>query len=148
MNIRIVSVLQDEFEEVFAFIKTGLFHHVDAVFGWDDDFQRNRLKTEYQSDWFHWICIEKKRVGLLCFKPYENAFHVHLLVVAPAQQGKKIGTCVMSMIHDKAIASKKDRVTLSSFTRNNKAIAFYESIGYETIDADDNFVSMEWKSAS
>ncbi|GMQ46714.1 GNAT family N-acetyltransferase [Vibrio sp. 10N] len=148
MNIEIESVLQDEFEEVLAVIKSGLFHHVDAVFGWDDDFQRNRLKTEYQSNWFHWIYIEKQRVGLLCFKPYENAFHIHFLVVAPSQQGKKIGTCVMSMVHDKAIANKKDRVTLSSFTRNNKAIAFYESIGYETIEADDNFVSMEWKPAS
>ena len=148
MEIKIEPALPSEFDEVFTSVKSGLFHHIDAVFGWDDQFQRHRLKIEYQSDWFYWIYVGEQRVGLLCFKSYDNAFHVHFLVIEPSQQGRQIGTNVMQLIHEKAISDMKQQVTLSSFTRNQRAIAFYESLGYEIVDTEDSFVSMVWKVAS
>lgn len=36
-----------EFEQVFATVKQGIFDLVDEVFGWDDEFQRQRLHTDY-----------------------------------------------------------------------------------------------------
>ncbi len=53
------------------------------MFGWDDDFQRERLTNEYEPHWFSWILAEGERVGLLCCKPYDDALHVHLLIIFP-----------------------------------------------------------------
>ncbi len=148
MIIKIEPVLPSEFDEIFTSVKRGLFHHIDAAFGWDDQLQRHRLTTEYQSDWFYWIYAGEQRVGLLCFKSYDNALHVHFLIIEPSQQGKKIGTKVMKLIHEQAISDMKQQITLSSFAQNQRAIAFYQSLGYEIVDTDDHFVSLVWKVAS
>lgn len=55
MEIALADVPDSEFEQRFAAVKQGIFPYVEAVFGWDDDFQRERLSSEYQPQWFSWI---------------------------------------------------------------------------------------------
>ncbi len=44
MDIQLIQIENDEFESLFSVVKQGLYSHVDAVFGWCDEFQVNRLK--------------------------------------------------------------------------------------------------------
>ena len=142
-NIQFQLVSNSEFEELFAFVKQGLFIHVDNVFGWDDDFQRQRLLNDYRPSWFHWVYLGKQRVGLVCFKPYDNAYHIHLLIISPQYQGRWLGKQVMTLIHKKAMAEQLSHVTLSSFRSNTRAISFYQSLGYHVVDdSDDDFVEL------
>lgn len=143
-NIQFQLVPNSEFEELFACVKQGLFIHVDNVFSWEDDFQRQRLLNDYHPSWFHWIYHENERVGLVCFKPYDNAFHIHLLIIFPQYQGRSLGKQVMALIHKRAMKEQRSQVTLSSFKSNARAINFYQSLGYQVgDDSDDNFVGME-----
>ncbi|MEZ9039200.1 MULTISPECIES: GNAT family N-acetyltransferase [unclassified Vibrio] len=143
-NIQLQLSSNSEFDELFACVKQGIFIHVDSVFGWDDDFQRQRLLNEYHPSWFHWVYRENKRVGLACFKPYDNAYHIHLLIIFPQYQGRSLGKQVMTLIHKKAMAEQLSQVTLSSFKSNARAINFYQSLGYHVVDeGDDDFVGME-----
>ncbi|MEZ9701917.1 GNAT family N-acetyltransferase [Vibrio sp. 10N.261.46.E12] len=136
-------ISNSEFEELFACVKQGIFIHVDSVFGWDDDFQRQRLINDYHPSWFHWIYHEKKRVGLVCFKPYENAYHIHLLIIFPQYQGRSLSIQVMTLIHKRAMEQQRSHVSLSSFKSNTRAISFYQALGYQIVDdRDDNFVGM------
>ncbi|GAM75109.1 histone acetyltransferase HPA2 [Vibrio ishigakensis] len=66
-------ITQDEWPQVFAIYKQALFEHVEAVFGWDEAFQKQRLAHEYDPKWFHWVYQGSDRVGLVCFKPTEQA---------------------------------------------------------------------------
>ncbi|MBF4232707.1 GNAT family N-acetyltransferase, partial [Vibrio anguillarum] len=91
MDIKLVPVELEEFDSLFSIVKQALYSHVDAVFGWSDDFQFNRLKNDYEFSWFHWVERADQRIGLLCFKPYDNALHVHLLVVFPEFQRQSFG---------------------------------------------------------
>ncbi|MEZ8188865.1 GNAT family N-acetyltransferase [Vibrio sp. 10N.286.46.A8] len=142
-NIQFQLVSNLEFEELFACVKQGLFIHVDSVFGWDDDFQRQRLLNEYNPSWFHWVYLGKQRVGLVCFKPYDNAYHVHLLIISHQYQDQSIGKKVMSRIHEKAHQEQRNQVTLSSFRSNTRAISFYQALDYQIVDdSDTNFVGM------
>lgn len=142
-NIQFRLVSNSEFEDLFAFVKPGLFIHVDNGFGWDDDFQRQRLLNDYHPSWFHWIYREKERVGLVCFKPYDNAYHIHLLIIYPQYQGKMFGKEVMSLIHNKAHQEQRNQVTLSSFRSNARAISFYQALGYQVVDkCDEDFLGM------
>ena len=141
MNLK--PVRDSEFEALFSTVKQGLYPYVDAVFGWDDNFQRARLKNDYKPSWFYWIIINNTRVGLLCFKPYENAYHVHLLLVFPDYQNQNIGSKVMRHIHQLTLTEQRSRVTLSSFKVNHKAISFYQKLGYQVCDdRDADFVSL------
>ncbi len=142
-NIQLQLVSSSEFEELFAYVKQGIFIHVDDVFGWDDDFQRQRLLNDYRPSWFHWVYLGKQRVGLVCFKPYDNAYHIHLLIISPQYQGHALGKQVMCLIHKRATGERREQVTLSSFRSNTRAISFYQSLGYQIVDdSDENFVGM------
>ena len=143
-NIQFLLVSNSEFEELFACVKQGIFIHVDSVFGWDDDIQRQRLINDYHHSWFHWVYRENERVGLACFKPYDNAYHIHLLIILPQYQGRSLGKQVMALIHKRATEDQRSQITLSSFRSNTRAIRFYQSLGYQVVaDNDDNFVGME-----
>lgn len=142
MDINVVPVQSEEFEALFSVVKQGLYSHVDAVFGWCDQFQRERLSSEYEPHWFNWVYIDDKRIGMLCFKPYDNAIHVHLLVVFPDFQNQKFGTTVMNYAHQLAQEQDRSLVTLSSFACNKSAINFYESLGYQVTDRDENFLTL------
>ena len=142
-NIQVKPVSNSEFEALFDFVKQGIFIHVDKTFGWDDDFQRQRLINDYHPSWFHWIYHKSERVGLVCFKPYGNAYHVHLLIIFPQYQDQSLGKKVMSRIHEKAHQEQRNQITLSSFRSNIRAISLYQSLGYQIVDDnDEDFVGM------
>ena len=139
-------VANSEFEELFTCVKQGIFEHVDNVFGWDDEFQLNRLSNDYHPSWFHWVYRDSQKVGLACFKPYDNAYHVHLLIIFPQHQNQNIGQQVMMLIQNKARIEQRNQVTLSSFRGNTRAIQFYEALGYQVVDdSDEDFVSYRLK---
>jgi ribosomal protein S18 acetylase RimI-like enzyme len=142
-KIQFQLVSNSEFEELFACVKQGIFIHVDDVFGWDDDFQRQRLLNDYHPSWFHWVYRGKERIGLVCFKPYDNAYHIHLLIIFPQNQGRSLGKQVMTLIHKRAMEEQRSQVTLSSFRSNTRTISFYQSLGYRVIDeGDDDFMGL------
>ncbi len=85
---------------------------------------------------------------MLCFKPYDNAIHVHLLVVFPEFQNQKFGQKIMNYVHSRADAEGRNRVTLSSFIRNEAAVRFYKSLGYQLIDSDEYFYSLSLQISS
>lgn len=146
MKINLVPVKNQEFDTLFSVVKQGLYSHVDTVFGWCDHFQRERLINEYDPHWFNWIYVEEMCVGMLCFKPYEDAIHVHMLVIFPEFQKRKFGEKVMKHVHEIARKQKRNQVTLSSFVCNESATKFYKSLGYQVMpDSDENFLSLAFK---
>jgi ribosomal protein S18 acetylase RimI-like enzyme len=136
MDIELADVPKSEFEGVFTAIKQGIYPYVESVFGWDDEFPRERLSHVYQPQWFSWIPQGGERVGLLCCKPYDNALHVHLLIIFPQYQGRQLGSAVMDRLHREAEREGESRVTLSSFTGNQGAVRFYERLGYKVVESD------------
>jgi ribosomal protein S18 acetylase RimI-like enzyme len=148
MDIQLKQIGSDEFENLFSVVKQGLYSHVDAVFGWCDEFQVNRLKNDYEPHWFYWVYLNNTQVGMLCYKPYDNALHVHLLIVFPEFQNQKLGERIMSIVHEVAREQGRSDVTLSSFVRNEPAVRFYQSLGYRVTESDGNFLFLSYQIAS
>ncbi|WP_323885287.1 GNAT family N-acetyltransferase [Aeromonas hydrophila] len=142
MEIELAGIAPSEFEQRFAAVKEGIFPYVEAVFGWDDEMQRERLTSEYEPHWFSWILAGSERVGLLCCKPYDDALHVHLLIIFPPHQGRQLGSAVMARLHHEAASEGRLRVTLSSFSANQRAIGFYRRLGYQVVAEEPAFVSL------
>jgi ribosomal protein S18 acetylase RimI-like enzyme len=142
MGIELAGIATSEFEQRFAAVKEGIFPYVEAVFGWDDDFQHERLSSEYQPQWFSWILQGGERVGLLCCKPYDDALHIHLLIIFPQYQGRQLGSAVMDRLYREAEREGKSRVTLSSLTDNQRAVRFYLRLGYKVVEGDEVFISL------
>ncbi|EGR0063590.1 TPA: GNAT family N-acetyltransferase [Vibrio vulnificus] len=148
-SIALEAVAESEFCDVFTVTKQALKSHVEPIYGWDNEFQYHRLTTEYQHSWYHWVTYQSQRVGLVCFKPYEQAFHIHLLLIFPEHQKKRLGRQVINHIHQLATEANRNVITLSSFKSNKVAIEFYSGLGYKITDSsDENFVSMACEIAS
>ncbi|QOU32488.1 GNAT family N-acetyltransferase [Vibrio coralliilyticus] len=142
MSIQLLPISKQEFPEVFPVVKQALYEHVDSVFVWDDQFQQHRLSTDYQPEWFHWVVSKQNKIGLVCFKPYDTAYHIHLLILFPQYQNQGFGHIVMQQITTLVKSEGRNKITLSSFTRNTKAIQFYTRLGYQVTEEDECFVSM------
>ncbi|MGF1694457.1 GNAT family N-acetyltransferase [Vibrio lamellibrachiae] len=145
MNLQ--PITDNEFESIFIVVKRAIFEHVDAIWGWDDNYQIERLQTSYESNWFHWLYYSNQRIGLICYKRYEDSFHVHFLIVFPEYQRQGYGQQAMNLIHHQAINEQRRSVTLSSFIRNEKALEFYSKLGYQIKNREEHFVSMVWTTA-
>lgn len=126
-------------DEVFRLTKSGLFPYVNEVFGWDDEFQKQRMRVDYRPEWFHWVYFTGSRIGYVCFKPYDQALHLHLIVLDHDVIGRGLGKKVMAEIHRIAAEEKRD-VTLSSFKCNERAVKMYESLNYEIIEEEEHFL--------
>ena len=132
---------QDD-EELFQVVKQGLYNHVDAIWGWSEDFQRERLRTNYEPEWFHWIVWADQRAGMICFKRVDHAIHVHLLLIFPEFQNQGLGRKVMESVREIAVQEKREKVTLSTFLRNVSATRFYQGMGYQVIGKEEHFLSL------
>ncbi|WCN15509.1 GNAT family N-acetyltransferase [Marinomonas mediterranea] len=126
-------------DEVFRLTKSGLFPYVDEVFGWDDEFQKQRMLNDYEAKWFHWVYSADSRIGYVCFRPYDQALHLHLIVLDQNVIGQGLGKKVMDEIHKMAADEERD-ITLSSFRCNERAVKMYESLNYEIIEEEEHFL--------
>lgn len=139
MAVRFRPMEEPYGDDVFQMMKVGLYPYVEQVFGWDDDFQQQRMRDDYRPEWFYWVYVNSERVGFVCFKPYDNALHLHLIVLDQKFQGRGYGQVVMAAIHDLARSESRD-VTLTSFKCNTRAVAFYQSLGYDITEDEEHFL--------
>ncbi|MEN6670521.1 GNAT family N-acetyltransferase [Psychrobacter sp. B38] len=143
MNIQLIPVLASEFDTLFTVVKQGIYPYVEKLFGWDDDFQKQRLLEEYEPSWFYWLYIDNISIGMLCYKPYANSLHIHLLIIFPEFQNRGFGYLVMSHIHESAKTANRKSITLSSFVLNKDAIRFYKKLGYQLVECENDFQSFK-----
>jgi len=134
-------------DTVFHIVKEGLFNPVNQVFGWDDAFQRQPLRTEYRPEWFHWVRLNGTVQALLCHKEYERGVHVHLLIVLPECRHQGVGRCVMERLMAEA-REHQHCVTLSSFIRNLTAVRFYRRLGFEVEHEEAEFVTFRYPASN
>ena len=139
MSIIFIQMDDPYTEEVFELTKEGLYPFVDEVFGWDDEFQKQRMRDDYKREWFYWIYEANTKVGYACFKPYDHSLHLHLIVLAQKFIGNGLGKKVMAAICKIAETENRD-ITLSSFKCNKRAVNLYKSLNYEVTEEEEHFL--------
>ena len=131
---------------VFHWVKAGLFEFVDQVFGWDDDDQKQRMQDEYEAGWFYWATLNNAPIGLVAHKPYvkndQDYLHLHLLLVAPENQGKGLGKRILQGVHELAREQQRG-MTLSVFRLNQPALQLYLDTGYRVTSEEPDFLLLE-----
>ena len=142
MLIRLENIKENEFHQVFPIVKDALFPYVDDVYGWDDGFQKSRLKNDYELSWYHWLYDQDDRIGLVCFKTWHRIFHLHLLILLPEFRGEGLGHQIMLHLKKTAIQEACTAITLSSFIQNHSAVRFYQKLGYSVTSKEEHFYSM------
>jgi ribosomal protein S18 acetylase RimI-like enzyme len=142
MNLSFIAFKQPDLQHAFELYKNELRDIVEASFGWDENYQRKRFEEKYALDWFHWIELEGRHVGYVCYTFTLIELHLSLLIIEKQFQRKGLGRVIMKSVTD--LARAKDlKITLSSFKNNTKAITFYQNLGFRIMNQDNHFLDFE-----
>lgn len=82
--------------------------------------------------------INLEEVGFASFGPIQNGnWKLHKLYVLPSMQGKGVGKALVDMVEEE-VRTHNGAHLLLNVNKNNKAIKFYESLGFQIEKAEVN----------
>ncbi|MFN3382787.1 MAG: GNAT family N-acetyltransferase [Runella zeae] len=90
----------------------------------------------------HVFLLAKDETGFLGYASYElhyQALHktkIHKIYLLPASQGKGVGAALIAQIRARA-TQHNDLSLLLNVNRYNKAVGFYEKVGFQIVGSED-----------
>lgn len=120
---------------VFAIKKRSIKPYVEAVFGWDDERQRQFVDEMYKMEQIRFIVVDEKAIGFIQVKESTDEIFLANLLIIDEYQGKGLGKELLADLIIKA--GKLDKpVRLEVFTINERAQKFYQQLGFKVIKKD------------
>ena len=131
-------------EFAFQVLKAAFGNYVKAVYGWDEQLQREIHQQRFHpsSTWI--IKYNDKEIGLFAFDRETDHIRVRQLFLLPDFQGWGIGAHLMKDIL-KESKQKGIPIRLQVLKVNNRAKVFYERIGFSVTDETETHHKMEYK---
>ena len=114
---------------------------VERTWGWDDAWQRAEFERRFRELSVSVIEVESRAVGGLFLEERSDSLYVHELQIAPAFQGRGIGTAVVRTLIEQG-ASRGLPVVLSVVSANPRARSLYERLGFRVTRVEPPFVRM------
>lgn len=128
-------------DTLFDLYRLLLHSHIEKTFGWNEADQRARVTTEHPNSLIKLIKIGTVFTGFAATRLDQSSLHITLLLLKPEFQGQGIGKQSMQQLQAEANALQLP-VTLSCFTNNHRALAFYQHLGYRISSSDEYFVDL------
>jgi GNAT superfamily N-acetyltransferase len=125
----------DDAEFFFDLHEASLGPYVNQIWGWDDDEQRAYLARHLVLEHVRVIVVDGVDVGRLDVEERDDGVFLALIELAPAHQGRGIGSRLIRELLDRASADGK-RVTLSVLEVNHRAYQLYRRLGFTEVSRD------------
>lgn len=129
-------------EFIFTVKKAAYREYVEQVWGWDDDYQRERHNREFASHDFHIIQFRETDVGFFITSSTSDTLKVNQIYILPEYQGKGIGSACMTHIIDNANLEQRS-VVLQVLKVNTRGITLYKRLGFTIVGEDSIYFQME-----
>ena len=140
LNIRKARASDSEF--IFTVKKAAYREYVEQVWGWDDNYQRERHESEFASHDFHIIQFSGTDVGFFITSSTSDTLKVNQIFILPEYQGRGIGSACMTRIIDDANLEQRS-VVLQVLKVNTRGIALYQRLGFTIVGEDSIYFQME-----
>ncbi len=120
---------------------------VERQFGpWNASFQDQRFAEGWASATFSIVLCDDEPCGYLCVEDRANDLHVREIVIAPAFQGRGIGTTLLQDVLQRA-GSRGVPVRLGTF-HANRAATLYRRLGFQEVAHTPTHLLLEWRPTS
>ncbi len=133
---------RNDSEFVFAVKEAAYREYVEQIWGWDDNYQRERHNREFASHDFRIIQFRGTDVGFLITSHTSDTLKVNQIYILPEYQGKGIGSACMTRIVDDAGLEGKS-VVLKVLKVNTRGITLYQRLGFTFVGEDSIYFQME-----
>lgn len=126
----------DDYEFFYDVKKIVLKHYIEAIWGWDENFQRKFHEENYNVKNTNIIVVDNEDAGTLEIKEDEASIFISSLYILPAYQGKGIGSKLITNFIEQAEKENK-RVELEVLKLNVGAQKLYKRLGFTLTERDD-----------
>ncbi|MDH4156207.1 MAG: GNAT family N-acetyltransferase [candidate division Zixibacteria bacterium] len=141
-DLRLRKATPGDSQFAFRTKKAAFGKYVEAVWGWDEEEQRQLHERRFASQEFQVIQVSDIDVGIFATVRQPDCIRVHQMFILPEYQNRGIGAACMMRIIEEAAASRLP-VRLRVLKINSRAIAFFRRLGFRDIGETDNHVTME-----
>ena len=129
-------------EFVFAVKEAAYREYVEHVWGWDDNYQRERHNREFASHDLYILQFCGTDVGFLIMSCASDTLKVNQIFILPEYQGRGIGSaCITRIVDDAGLEGKS--VVLKVLKVNTRGIALYQRLGFTIVGEDSIYFQME-----
>jgi len=127
---------EDDLDFLFALHRASMRGYVDAVWGWDDEFQSVFFRKRIDPDRLRIIEVDGQAVGVVGFHDDGERLDIGPFEVDPAIQGRGVGSAALGEML--AIADEAGiPATLQVLKVNSRALRLYERVGFEIVGETD-----------
>ena len=113
---------------------------IDRLFGWDQSREEKNFARFFKLNEVRIITADGQDVGWIQEQISERSINLGSFYIAPAMQGRGVGTQVLGMLLERA-ASEAKSMTLA-VVKINPACQFYEKRGFRTTHEDEHKLYM------
>ena len=129
MEYRLRQATDEDYEFLYNLNVTTLRDAVEAMWGWDEAFQRRHFDSHFDPASRQIIVLAGRDVGVLVVEERPGETFLALIEVAPAYQNQGLGTRVVRDVLARAHGRGRP-VTLTVLKTNPRAHRLYERLGF------------------
>ncbi|QNE01197.1 GNAT family N-acetyltransferase [Vibrio vulnificus] len=130
----------DDFDFLFQLKKAAEIEAVKAVFGWDENVQKEIHQREWNEAKPTIIEIDGCRVGSFLVQEHPEYLYFGRFFLLPSFQGKGVGSIVLENVI--ALASEKSLPIKLCYLQGNRVGQLYSRFGFVVTGEDSQFVHM------
>ena len=119
-------------EFCFQLHKAAMAEYVTAIWGWDEQRQRDHHARGFDPEHWQIITADGTDAGILIVDYRATEIYLARIEIHPDYQGHGIGTRLISALIDEAAQRGQDLV-LDVLTVNNRAQALYQRLGMKEV---------------
>lgn len=116
---------EDDRNFLFRLHCAAMRESVEALWGWDEELQRQMFDERFDGTRFHVIQVDGGDAGVLDVEERDDEIFLKLIELLPASQGRGIGTSII-----RSLQARGKPVTLRVLTTNPRAAALYRRLGF------------------
>ena len=141
-NLKLRKAIAIDSEFAYQTKKAAFKEYIDKVGGWDENEQRHLHERRFALYDFEIIQVSGTDAGILSVVRQPDCIKVNQIFILPEYQNKGIGTaCMEHIIEESAISNLP--VRLQVLKVNQRALAFYKRLGFNSTGETDTHVLME-----
>ncbi|WKY60722.1 GNAT family N-acetyltransferase [Vibrio sp. SNU_ST1] len=129
-----------DYEFLFELKKAAEFEPIKAVFGWDEQVQRDIHAEEWAEKRPEIIEYQGKAIGSVLLQDKGDHFYLCRFFLLPEYHGKGIGSQILT--NYLAYAEKLNKPVELCYLQGNRVGGLYRRFGFEMTSQNDQFVYM------
>jgi len=122
--------------------KAAFKHHVDQVWGWDEDYQQQRHAQDFRPSTTRIITYLGTDVGWFDLRKHWRGLFLAAIYILPEYQCKGIGSSILQQLLLEA-RTKKVPLALGVLKVNTRARKLYEKFGFQVESETDTHYMMK-----